>query len=57
VLNDDLQRNGRLGLTVSMSLNARNSLKIAASTGVSTRTGTDFDTIAAAWQYAWRGKR
>jgi hypothetical protein len=57
VLNDDLQRNGRLGLTVSVPLNARNSLKFAASTGVSTRTGTDFDTIAAAWQYSWRGKR
>jgi hypothetical protein len=24
-----------------------------ASTGVSTRTGTDFDTFAIAWQYRW----
>jgi hypothetical protein len=52
----DLQSNTRLGLTASLPINARQSLKLAASTGVSTRTGTDFDTLAAVWQYAWGGR-
>jgi hypothetical protein len=56
VLNPNLQRNTRLGLTVSLPLNRRHSLKVSTSTGVATRTGTDFDTIAAAWQYAWGGR-
>jgi hypothetical protein len=54
--NRDLQSNVRLGITASLPVNARQSLKINASTGVSTRTGTDFDTIAAVWQYAWGGR-
>lgn len=52
----DLQSNTRLGLTASVPINARHSVKIAASTGVSTRTGTDFDSVAAVWQYAWGGR-
>jgi hypothetical protein len=55
VLNANSQRNTRFGLTVSLPLNARHALKFSASTGVATRTGTDFDTIAAAWQYGWGG--
>jgi hypothetical protein len=39
---DDLQKNTRVGFTVSVPVNIRNSLKLLASTGVSTRTGTDF---------------
>jgi hypothetical protein len=53
VRSDDLQSNTRLGLTASLPVNAQHSVKIAASTGVSTRTGTDFDSVAAVWQYAW----
>jgi hypothetical protein len=56
VLNEDLQSNVRLGATASLPINARQSVKLAASTGVSTRTGTDFDTVAAVWQYAWGGR-
>jgi hypothetical protein len=56
VQNQDLQSNVRLGVTVSMPINAKQSVKINASTGVSTRTGTDFDTIGAIWQYAWGGR-
>ena len=52
----DLQSNTRLGLTASVPINAKHSVKLAASTGVSTRTGTDFDTLAAVWQYAWGGR-
>jgi hypothetical protein len=56
VVNQDLQSNVRLGATASLPINARQSVKLAASTGVSTRTGTDFDTVAAVWQYAWGGR-
>jgi len=52
----DLQSNTRLGLTASVPINAQHSVKLYASTGVSTRTGTDFDTAGAVWQYAWGGR-
>jgi hypothetical protein len=32
-----------------------NSVKLYASTGVSTRTGSNFDTVGIAWQYRWGG--
>lgn len=47
--------NSRLGLTVSLPLKARQSIKLYYSSGVSTRFGTDFDTLGAAWQYRWGG--
>jgi hypothetical protein len=53
---NDLQSNDRIGVTASLPINAKQSVKLAASTGVSTRTGTDFDTVAAVWQYAWGGR-
>lgn len=56
VRSNDLQSNDRLGLTASLPINAKQSVKLAASTGVSTRTGTDFDTVVAVWQYAWGGR-
>jgi len=56
VRSNDLQSNDRFGLTASLPINAKQSVKLAASTGVSTRTGTDFDTLAAVWQYAWGGR-
>jgi hypothetical protein len=52
---DDLQRNARVGATLALPVNRNNSVKLYASTGVSTRTGTDFDTVGAAWQYRWGG--
>jgi len=36
-------------------VNRHNSIKLYASTGVSIRTGTDFDTIGIAWQNRWGG--
>jgi hypothetical protein len=51
----NLQSNGRLGLTVAVPINRRQSIKVYYSTGVLTRTGTDFDTVGAAWQYRWGG--
>jgi hypothetical protein len=52
----DLQSNTRLGVTATLPINPKQSVKLAASTGVQTRTGTDFDTVAAVWQYAWGGR-
>jgi hypothetical protein len=49
----DLQRNSRLGLTTSLPLTRQQSLKIAGSTGATTRIGADFQTIGVAWQLSW----
>lgn len=51
----NLQSNDRLGLTLGVPINRRQSLKLYYSTGVVTRTGTDFDTVGGAWQYRWGG--
>jgi hypothetical protein len=53
VPNADFQSNERFGVTFSLPINRRQSIKINASSGVSTRTGTDFDTYGAIWQYRW----
>jgi hypothetical protein len=55
VANNDLQRNSRLGVTVSLPVSRHHSIKLYASTGVSTRTGSDFDLIGIGWQYRWGG--
>ncbi len=52
-LNNDLQQNWRLGGTFSFPVNLQNSIKLYASSGVSARTGNDFDLIGIAWQYRW----
>ncbi len=52
---NDLQKNTRLGFTFALPLNIHNSLKLYLSTGVSTRTGSDFNAIGLAWQYRWGG--
>jgi hypothetical protein len=55
VQGDDLQQNSRLGATVALPVDRHNSIKLYASTGVSTRTGSDFDVVGRAWQYRWGG--
>ncbi len=50
---NDLQKNTRLGLTVAIPLGIHQSLKINLSTGVSTRTGSDYDVAGLIWQYRW----
>jgi len=52
---NDLQKNTRLGCTLAIPLNLHNSLKFYFSTGVSTRTGSDFDLVGIVWQYRWGG--
>jgi hypothetical protein len=51
----DFKNNSRIGLTLSLPINRNNSVRIYANTGVSTRTGSDFDALGVAWQYRWGG--
>ncbi len=53
VRQNDLEANSRLGLTFSLPLSARQSLKFAVSDGATTRVGGDFVTYGIAWQYLW----
>jgi hypothetical protein len=52
---NDLQKNSRVGITVALPVNRYNSIKLTAHSGVSTRTGSDFDTAGIAWQHRWGG--
>ena len=53
--NPDAQSNSRLGATLALPVNKNNSVKLYLSSGMSTRTGSDFDTYGIAWQYRWGG--
>jgi hypothetical protein len=55
VLNNDLQQNWRVGATLAFPMDARNSIKLYGSSGVSARTGNDFDLFGIAWQFRWGG--
>ena len=50
--NDELG-NWRLGATLALPLDRRNSVKLHASKGLSVRYGEDFATVGVAWQYRW----
>jgi Putative MetA-pathway of phenol degradation len=51
------ENNTRAGLTLSLPLWKRQSVKLAYSTGTTTsRRGKDFNTISVAWQFAWFGR-
>jgi hypothetical protein len=49
----DLQRNSRVGATLSLPVGRLQSIKFSGSTGATTRIGADFRTFAAAWQLTW----
>lgn len=53
VTNNDLQQNWRTGFTVALPIDRHHSIKLFGNSGVSTRTGTDYDSIGIAWQYRW----
>lgn len=55
VRGNDLQQNWRVGATIAIPVDARHSLKLHASSGVSARTGNNFDAISLLWQYRWGG--
>lgn len=50
IVNPDLQRNTRFGVTYSRPVTAKQSLKFTYSTGTSTRRGSDFNTLSVTWQ-------
>ena len=52
-LSNDLQQNWRLGGTLAFPVDRRNSVKLYANSGVSARTGNNFDLLGIAWQYRW----
>jgi hypothetical protein len=54
-LNNDLEQNWRVGATLALPIDVRNSVKFYASSGVSARTGNSFDLAGLAWQYRWGG--
>jgi hypothetical protein len=47
------QSNSRLGVTVSIPLPARQSIKVAYSSGVSGTIGASFNTVTVSWQRVW----
>jgi hypothetical protein len=47
------QTNTRAGLTLALPVDRHNSIKLNASTGISTRTGSEFSAVGIAWQYRW----
>jgi hypothetical protein len=50
---DNEQANTRAGLTLALPVDRQNSIKFNASTGISTRTGSEFSAVGVAWQYRW----
>ena len=55
VAGNDLQRNWRLGATLTFPLNTRQSIKFYGSSGVAARTGNNYNLIGIALQYRWGG--
>lgn len=53
VRGNNLQSNTRVGLTLALPIDRHHSVKISAGTGAWTRTGSEFDALAVAWQYRW----
>ena len=52
---DDQQNNWRTGFTLAIPIDRRHSIKLLGNSGVSTRTGTDYDSFGLFWQYRWGG--
>jgi len=53
VKSDNEQANTRAGFTLALPIDTHNSLKLSASTGITTRTGSEFSAVGVAWQYRW----
>lgn len=53
VQNNDTQGNSRFGAMLALPVNRNYSVKLFASTGVSIRTGSDYNLAGAALQYRW----
>jgi hypothetical protein len=57
VAGDTLQANSRLGVTGSVPLTRRQSVKVSYSDGLVIRAGGRFRMLSAGWQYGWIGRR
>jgi hypothetical protein len=55
VSNHDFQENTRYGGTLTLPLSRNHSLKLYASNGAHTRTGSQYDVIGIVWQYRFGG--
>ena len=53
---NSLQANSRVGVTGSVPLTRRQSLKVSYSEGMIVRIGGNFRVLSAGWQYGWVGK-
>jgi hypothetical protein len=53
ILHQDLERNWRVGATLAVPVDRRDSIKFYGSSGVSARTHNNYNLIGAAWQYRW----
>jgi hypothetical protein len=53
VLNEDRQRNARIGATFSFPITQQQSIKLAWAKGVTTRIGGDLNMFVVGWQRAW----
>ena len=53
VKSDNEQASTRAGFTLALPIDTHNSLKLSASTGITTRTGSEFSAVGVAWQYRW----
>jgi hypothetical protein len=53
--NDDEQSNSRAAVTLTIPASRKHSAKLFAGTGVSTRTGGDYDLFSITWQYRFGG--
>jgi hypothetical protein len=52
-----LQRNSRVGATASVPISQHQSLKFSYANGAYIRYGGNYQTLTAAWQYSWIGRR
>jgi hypothetical protein len=50
---DDRKENTRVGLTLSVPVARRHSIRAAWASGMTTRSGGDFDAVTLSWQYFW----
>ena len=53
---NDLQRNSRYGAAFAYRISKHHALKIAFTSGISTRYGADFNTVLLAYQFMWFDK-
>jgi hypothetical protein len=53
---NSLQRNSRIGSTLSVPVSAHQSLKFSYSRGAYIRYGGNFNNVSVGWQYSWLGR-